>query len=227
MTTNDPNEGTSVGAVLWTIVGLIFVLGLVICFITGWQPFDYRVSFDRDTSILITVTPLPTETPPPTDTPVPTLTPVVLAPFSGDEQHVNYRNTFSAAHKDLTDDVAILDMLVDQYAQAEAGDKKWSDTLALTCDSMAGRGKTWVESVWPPGPYNASNPLTDAHSRLAQAQLGAVLVCANLGSLGATDYDFSWPNTPDVETVRSLLGTTRTNLDYAMAGFNLDLYGPR
>lgn len=231
MTTSEPHEGISGEALFWTIAGILVVVMLVIGFVTDWHPLDYRVSFAPDDPLLMTVTPGPTETPwpvPPTETPVPPPTAVVLAPFADDEEHTNYRAAFKTAHKDLTDGVALLDWLVGQYRSRQAGDAEWKNALGHTCSSIEKTAQSWVKGIWPPGPYDASNPLLDAHARLAQAQVGAVLVCTNLGSLAMENaYSFDWPSASNIDMVTTLLGITRTNLDYAMAGFNLDLYGHR
>jgi len=227
MTTETQAEGASVGTIIVGLVVIGLVAVLVWGFVTDWHMLDYRLSFVADQPVVVSVTPEATATPWPTETPAPTAAPVSLAPYSNDEAHIAYRQAFNAMHRNLMEKVGILRWLTDEWAGSRGGSDEWLDIRLRTCNNIRGLAQDWVVNVWPPGPYDASNSLLDAHARITAAQTGAVVACENLGQLGAHDYYFKYPSAERVNEVRGLLQTVGANLDYALAGYTLDLYGTR
>lgn len=225
MTDTQLEEGTGFGSIVAGVMVVLIAVGVVVGFVTDWHPLDYRVSFEPDKPIFVTVTPKPTETPVATETPQPTPTAVVLAPYSGDEAHTAYRSAFQAEHKRLMGEVSMLVWLKVEWENMRAVLPEWDRVRIETCRDVAQFGREWVQGVWPPGPYDASNPLLDAHARLTAAELGAMLACEWLGSLSKNALE--WPSSHSVEQVNQMLVTASTNLDYALAGYSLDLYGTR
>ena len=191
----------------WILACFAFTAGLVWVIIT-----DNPVAVIREQVLhLPSPTPTVTETPWPTETPEPTWTPEpTAAPTSDGRPEADaYRATIREALDHLTWSSSILDGL---NADGHPGDDSWDSLLeGARRDWQVAR--TMIINTWPPGPYDASNPLLDSQARALMAVCNLDLA---LDHFEADNYNQGFYRS----AIRGILNEVNENIQSAQIGLD-------
>jgi hypothetical protein len=211
----------------WAFIALAAILvagGLVLLFNPSFYSL-HRFAFAIPPYYEITATPtlmLPTATPTPTAMPEPTATPVPPRPLTYDnsDKAAEYRDHASsniACWKEVLSRGYDLSASLHAYGSPtfQQKDKTFTDLYWKNVTTVRGCTDDLM-GLWPPGPYDGSNPLLDSQARLA---LGAMAT-----TRWWTEVRLFYEDTQSIHAMPddALWLAAGQELNWAMTGININ-----